>query len=45
MTDEEPPPPRGLLGVGFWIAVAFGVLCLLAALAVWRLGPSLWPVL
>ena len=37
-SDEDRPPPR-LMGPGFWIALAFGLICILAGLALWRLGP------
>ena len=35
--------PRPLLGVGFWVFVAFGVLCVLAGAGVALLGPRLLP--
>ena len=33
--------PKPLLGVGFWVMVAFGLLCVLAGVAVTLLGPRL----
>lgn len=42
MSHEEPPPR--LFGAVFWIAIAFGLLCVAAAVVVWRLGPVLWPL-
>jgi len=49
MSPTEPNPPRDpaeyrpkpLLGVGFWVMVAFGLLCVLAGVAVTLLGPRL----
>ena len=49
MSPSEPVPPsdpaeyrpKPLLGVGFWVMVAFGLLCVLAGVAVTLLGPRL----
>ncbi len=44
MTDDNEPRandkrPRRLMGLGFWIALMFGLACALAGLAIARLGP------
>ncbi len=45
----EPPPgpaderPRPLFSAGFWAAMAFTLLCILAGTALVKLGPTLWP--
>ena len=41
--DPPPPPPRPLLGVGFWLLMGFALACVLAGLAIARLGPRLFP--
>ena len=41
--DDDPPPPRALLGVGFWLLMGFALACVLAGLAISRLGPRLFP--
>lgn len=43
--DDEGPAgrPRALFGVAFWIALLFGVLCVVAGYALARLGPQLFP--
>ena len=38
--DEETGRPRPLFGVGFWIALAFGLVCVIAGLAFAKLGPE-----
>ena len=44
LPDSLPvPPPKPLLGVGFWALMAFGVLCVLAGAAVAILAPRLAP--
>lgn len=51
MTDGGPSPPkdltddrpRALLGVGFWVVIVLGALCVLAGAGVASMGPSLWP--
>jgi hypothetical protein len=35
--------PRPLLGLGFWVMIAFGVLCILAGVGVATLAPKLFP--
>lgn len=35
--------PRPLLGVGFWVVIVLGALCVLAGAGVASMGPSLWP--
>lgn len=35
--------PKPLMGIGFWALIAFGVLCVLAGVAVATLGPRLLP--
>ena len=46
MSQGEPDPaaerPRPLLGVGFWLFIAFGLLCVLAGAGVVLLGPKFW---
>ena len=46
MSRDEPDPaaerPRPLLGVGFWLFIAFSFLCVLAGAGVVLLGPKLW---
>lgn len=47
-TETEPPPgenaleerPRPLFGPVFWVALAFGLICVLAGWALARLGPK-----
>ena len=44
MTDNDAPDaddkrPRRLMGLGFWIALMFGLACVLAGLTIARLGP------
>lgn len=51
MTPAEPDPPpdpvedrpRPLMGAGFWIMLAFGILCVLAGIGVATLAPRLSP--
>ena len=51
MSTTEPSQPRDpagyrpkpLLGIGFWVMVAFGLACVLAGVAVTLLGPRLMP--
>jgi hypothetical protein len=45
-SPPEPPEPEGpfrVLDVRFWLALAFLVLCLIAAAVVARYGPQIWP--
>ena len=46
MTDEDPDreaPRRRGFGLGFWIAIVFGLLCVAAGLGVARFGPKYLP--
>ena len=41
--DADAPPPRRLLGAGFWLLMGFALACVVAGLAVARFGPALFP--
>ena len=41
--DPDDGPPPKLMGVAFWLMIAFGLLCIAAGWAVARLGPTLLP--
>ncbi|MDP3117976.1 MAG: hypothetical protein Q8N19_12785 [Phenylobacterium sp.] len=41
--DPAPRPPGQLLGLRFWLLIAFAVVCIAAGLGVARLGPVLFP--
>src|SRR5436190_16520441 len=53
MSAPEPDPtqpvdpaeyrPKPLMSAGFWIAMGFGILAILAGVLVVTLGPTLWP--
>jgi hypothetical protein len=38
LPDEDDPAPKALMTAGFWVALAFGLACVLAGLAVAALG-------
>ena len=40
--DPADDRPRPLLGLGFWVTVVFGLLCVLAGVAVTLWGPQLF---
>ena len=45
MTEDEGPQagdkrPRRLMGLWFWLALMFGLACVVAGLALARLGPK-----
>jgi hypothetical protein len=45
-SDEDAPgahSPGPLLGLRFWLLIAFAVVCIAAGLGVARLGPVLFP--
>jgi hypothetical protein len=37
---ERPPPPPRLMSPWFWLALIFGLACVVAGLALARLGPK-----
>ena len=43
MSAPEPndPPPRPLLGLGFWLSLGVGLICVAAGVAFVWLGPRL----
>ena len=41
--EDEPERPRPLFSRGFWAAMAFTLLCVIAAVALVKLGPGLFP--
>lgn len=45
MTDpyDDDRAPRPPMGPPFWIALGFGLVCVLAGLALAKLGPGLFP--